>query len=95
MLDCPLMPDLLCFRSADDDQDIIFLLKQLEKSLMDSLVLRGIEGIKNAFIPARESRPYIERVADDGGLAAKLFQAGCIFCSCQTKLKPAFIMDAK
>ncbi len=52
----------------DEDQDIIFLLKQLEKSLMDSLVLRGIEGIKNAFIPARESRPYMETVAEDGSI---------------------------
>ena len=52
----------------DEDQDIIFLLKQLEKSLMDSLVLRGIEGIKNAFIPARETRPHIESVSEDGGM---------------------------
>lgn len=54
--------------NPDDDQDVIFLLKQLEKSLMDSLVLRGIEGVKNALIPPREQRPYIERVAEDGGL---------------------------
>lgn len=52
----------------EDDQDVIFLLKQVEKSLMDSLVLRGIEGIKNAFLPSREARPYIQQIEADGGI---------------------------
>ena len=33
----------------DDDQDVIFLLKQLEKSIIESLILGGIPGIRNAF----------------------------------------------
>ena len=53
---------------AGEDEDVIFLLKHFERSIMDGLVLRGVPGINNAVIPTRASRPCIVRVGDDGGV---------------------------
>lgn len=52
----------------EDDQDVIFLLKQLEKSIMESLILRGIPGIRNAFLPTREQRPCVESIDEHGAV---------------------------
>ena len=60
----------------DEDEDIIFLLKSLEKTIMDNVNLRGISGIDNAIIPGIDGRPNlieydsdgkVHKVADDNG----------------------------
>lgn len=51
----------------DEDADVIFLLKQLERTVLDNLVLRGVPGISNAFIPTRETRPIVVQATPDGG----------------------------
>ena len=51
---------------ADEDEDIIFLLKSLEKTIMDNVNLRGISGIDNAIIPGIDNRPNVIEYDADG-----------------------------
>ena len=53
---------------TNTDSDIIFLLKNLEKAIMESVALRGINGVRNAFLPARETRPRLTTIGEDGGI---------------------------
>ena len=43
----------------DEEEDIIFLLQSLEKTIMDNVNLRGINGIENAIIPGIDDRPNV------------------------------------
>ena len=49
------------------DDDVLYLLKQLETSVM-KMVLRGVDNVAAAFLPARESRPRIRSVQEDGSM---------------------------
>lgn len=54
--------------NSREDDDIVQLMKHFERSIMDGLVLRGVPGVNNAFIPTRASRPCILRIAEDGSV---------------------------
>ena len=51
-----------------EDDDIVQLMKHFERSIMDGLVLGGVPGVNNAFIPTRASRPCTLRIAEDGSV---------------------------
>lgn len=50
----------------EGDQDVIFLLRELETSIMEKVVLRGVKGVTKAIIPSREQRPRICSVGANG-----------------------------
>ena len=55
---------------ADDpssDQDTIFLLKQVERHIMEE-TFRGIEGVQSAMLPPRDNRPFVQKVSETGAL---------------------------
>lgn len=52
---------------ANRDDDVLYLLKHLETSAM-KMVLRGVDNVAKAFLPARESRPRIRNVQEDGSM---------------------------
>ncbi|CAK0767839.1 hypothetical protein CVIRNUC_003501 [Coccomyxa viridis] len=52
---------------SNRDDDVLYLLKQLETSVM-KMVLRGVDNVAAAFLPARESRPRIRTVQGDGSM---------------------------
>ena len=52
---------------ANRDDDVLYLLKQLETSVM-KMVLRGVDNVAAAFLPARESRPRMRSVQGDGSM---------------------------
>ena len=49
------------------DQDTIFLLKQVERHIMEE-TFRGIEGVQSAMLPPRDSRPFVQRISDAGAV---------------------------
>ena len=60
----------------DEEEDIIFLLQSLEKTIMDNVNLRGINGIDNAIIPGIDDRPNVIEYDEDGNVIKEIDSNG-------------------